>query len=262
MKDLHKILDEAVNTIELNIGSKFENFLTEELDFNDSIINEADDPFASDGGDAAGGDAGADPFASDGGDAPGGDAGADPFASNGGGDAGTGTTNSSDASTENGNENKENQTDTNDDLDLDNHEDDPEYIQGTNDTSDITLTKSPAIKAQFDIEKLMQTFESVIQTIDVSKLAEIKLIKKDYELIWNGKILNEEDLEFKDIKTALYVLRQVGKKLATKEKNYLYRKFKEPLLKKRDQLKIDIATQQGELSNARDMITLIDTESE
>ena len=236
MKKLKDILDSQFEPIKLDEASSFTSFLTEESDYEGpgKIITEEDDPFASASNDA-GGDAGGDPF----GDAGGGnDAGGDPFGDNAGGgnDAdggGNGGTGSEDGNGDSeGNDDKETSP-----IDDDSHEDDPEFNQGTGNPDDVTLSDEPSAKVKFNVEK----------------------IKTDVELIFNGKILNDEDLEFKNFRNAMFILKKICAKLDIAEANYLNRKMKEPALKKRDQLKQEIAAKKGELAQTRDVLTALDT---
>lgn len=263
MKSLKAIFDETFKPISLTNSESFNNFLTEEADFNPvSSINEADDPFGGDdagggdagGDDAGGGDAGGDPF--------GGDAGGDPFGGDaGGGDAGGGAGGGDDAgdNTEGG-DNANDNSDENSTVDFEAHEDDPEFNQGTNNPNDVTLSDTPGAKAVFDIENIMKTVMSVIQTLSEDQLLEIEKVKACIELIFNGKLLNEEDLEFENIKNAIFLVKKISAKLDIKAKAYLNRKLKEPLIKKRDKIKQDIASKKGELNSTRDLLTKLDTE--
>ena len=264
MKNLKDMLDSAVEPINLSIGQSFDNFLTEDADYEPvTVISEADDPFGGDdtagGGDDAGGGAdlgggddagGDDPF---GGDAGGGD---DPFGGPGGGAGGpdkpAGGSDSGDG--ENGDGTAPGA------VDLDSHEDDPEFNQGVSDPSDITLSDVPGAKSMFDIDKIMKTVASVIQTLSEEQLLEIEKVKACIELIFNGKLLNPEDLEFNNIKNAIFLVKKIAAKLDTKAKAYFNRKLKEPLIKKRDQIKQDIATKKGDLNDTRDLLTKLDTE--
>lgn len=262
MKSLKSIFDETFKPISLTNSESFNNFLTEEADFNPaSSINEADDPFGgddtgggdaggddADGGDASGGDVGGDPF--------GGDAGGDPFGGDAGGGAGG---ESGEGGAAAAGEDKDKDEDENG-IDFDAHEDDPEFNQGTNNPNDVTLSDTPGAKAVFDIENIMKTVTSVIQTLSEDQLIEIEKVKACIELIFNGKLLNEEDLEFENIKNAIFLVRKISAKLDIKAKAYLNRKLKEPLIKKRDKIKQDIASKKGELNNTRDLLTKLDTE--
>lgn len=255
MKTLKDIFDETFKPISLSESEDFNNFLTEEADFTPvPVISEADDPFGSDdtaGGGDAGGDAGGD---------LGGDAGGDPFGGPDGGAGGGGAGGS--AGGEGGaaaGEDKDKDEDE-DTVDFDAHEDDPEFNQGTNNPNDVTLSDTPGAKAVFDIENIMKTVTSVIQTLSEDQLVEIEKVKACIELIFNGKLLNEEDLEFENIKNAIFLVKKISAKLDIKARAYLNRKLKEPLIKKRDKIKQDIASKKGELNNTRDLLTKLDTE--
>ncbi len=260
MKKLKDILDSQFEPIKLDEATSFTSFLTEESDYEGpgKIITEEDDPFASAsndaGGDAGGGDAGGDPF--------GDNAGSDPFGDNAGGgnDAaggaggGNGGTDGEGGNDSEGDDDKEISP-----IDDDSHEDDPEFNQGTGNPDDVTLSDEPSAKVKFNVEKIMQAVTSVIQTLSEDKLVEIEKIKTDVELIFNGKILNDEDLEFKNFRNAIFILKKICAKLDIAEANYLNRKMKEPALKKRDQLKQEIAAKKGELAQTRDVLTALDT---
>ena len=261
MKKLKDILDSQFEPIKLDEATSFTSFLTEESDYEGpgKIITEEDDPFASAsndaGGDAGGGDAGGDPF--------GDNASSDPFGDNAGGgnDAGGGAGGGNGGA---GGEGGNGESDGDDDketspIDDDSHEDDPEFNQGTGNPDDVTLSDEPSAKVKFNVEKIMQAVTSVIQTLSEDKLVEIEKIKTDVELIFNGKILNDEDLEFKNFRNAMFILKKICAKLDIAEANYLNRKMKEPALKKRDQLKQEIAAKKGELAQTRDVLTALDT---
>ena len=100
---------------------------------------------------------------------------------------------------------------------------------------------------------------TVIQTLSEDQLVEIEKVKNDIELIFNGKLLNEEDLEFDNIENAIFLIEKIADKLDMKVSSYLIRKFKEPLIKKRDAIKQDIAAKKGELNTTRDILTKLDT---
>lgn len=261
MKNIKEMLDAVVEPIKLGDNSGFSNFLTEESDFEETrIITEEDDPFGG-GGDAgndAGGDAGGDPFGG-GGDA-GNDAGggADPF----GNDAGGGGSDGDDGGAKNGSEGEDDEdkdTDQNPALTDGSHELDPEFNQGETDPNDITLSKDASINNKFNITDIMKTVATVIQTLSEDQLVEIEKVKNDVELIFNGFLLNEEDLDFDNVENAIFLIEKIAEKLEIKTKGYLIRKMKEPLIKKRDGIKQDIATKKGELNTTRDILTKLDT---
>lgn len=261
MKNIKEMLDAVVEPIKLGDNSGFSNFLTEESDFEETrIITEEDDPFGG-GGDAgndAGGDAGGDPFGG-GGDA-GNDAGggADPF----GNDMGGGGSDGDDGGAKDGSEGEDDEdkdTDQNPALTDGSHEPDPEFNQGETDPNDVTLSKDASINNKFNITDIMKTVATVIQTLSEDQLVEIEKVKNDVELIFNGFLLNEEDLDFDNVENAIFLIEKIAEKLEIKTKGYLIRKMKEPLIKKRDGIKQDIATKKGELNTTRDILTKLDT---
>lgn len=262
MKTLKDIFDETFKPISLSESEDFNNFLTEEADFTPvPVISEADDPFGGDDTAGPGGDAGGDAGGDVGGDAGGADpfggpaGGDDPFGGDAGGAGGGAGGEGGVAAGED--KDKDEDEDT---VDFDAHEDDPEFNQGTNNPNDVTLSDTPGAKAVFDIENIMKTVTAVIQTLSEDQLVEINKVKACIELIFNGKLLNEEDLEFENIKNAIFLVKKISAKLDIKARAYLNRKLKEPLIKKRDKIKQDIASKKGELNNTRDLLTKLDTE--
>lgn len=262
MKDLKELLNSAVDEIKLTNGLKFDRFLTEESDFVGTVIAEADDPFGGDagpGGDPFGGDA-----SNDAGGDVGGDAGGDPFGGDAGGgaaggDAGAGAAGGDAANGENAEgENEENKDGENPALTDGSHEQDPEFSQGTTNSDDVTLPDVPAAKSKFDIEGIMSTVMSVIQTCSEDQLVEMDKVKNCVELIFNGFKLNNEDLEFNNLKNAIFLIKKIADKLDITARSYLNRKLKEPLIKKRDDIKQKIAAQKGDLQNTRDILTSLD----
>lgn len=267
MKNIKEILDAVTEPIKLGDGYGFSNFLTEESDFEETkIITEEDDPFAAAGGDDggdAGGDAGADPF----GDAGGGNdtGGADPFGTAGGDMGGSaGGNGGNNAGGEGGTEGAEGEDedkdpDANPALTDGSHEPDPEFNQGEGDPNDVTLSKTTSIANKFNITDVMKSVATVIQTLSEEQLVEIEKVKNDVELIFNGLLLNDEDLEFDNVENAIFLIEKIAEKLDIKAKSYLIRKMKEPLIKKRDGIKQEIASKKGELNTTRDMLTKLDT---
>lgn len=247
MRDLKELLEETLSPITLNIGGEFKKFLTEEDDFGGDDAG-GSDPFgdAPAGGDDAGG--GDDPFAAGGDDAVG-DAAS--------GDTAGGDTAGGDDTGDNAND-EDNADDKKSVVDDGSHEDDPDFTLGTPNNSDVTLTDKPAGKMLYDTVTIMNTVATVIQTLKDDQLVEIEKVKTAIELVFNGKKLKDEDLEFTNLKNAIFLIKKIGNKLDIKSRAYLYRKIKEPLIQKRDKIKQDIAVQKGELQNARDVLTAMD----
>jgi hypothetical protein len=221
--------------------------LSDELEKEPKLsLNEADDddPFADDAGggddDMGGDDAGGDPFADDG---PGGGDGGSDGGSGDGSDGGTGD--GSDQEDDNG-------------LNLDDYEDDPDFTKGKANPDDVTLSDTPSGECIYDVEGIMTSLASVIQSLSDSDLAEIEMVKKAVELIFNGKILKPEDVQFTNPENASFLIKKIGSNVDEKTRNYLILKIKEPLIKQRDQQKLDIAKLKKDVNVARDTLTDLD----
>lgn len=221
--------------------------LSDELEKEPKLsLNEADDddPFADDAGggddDMGGDDAGGDPFADDG--PGGGEGGSD---SGSGDDSEGGTGDGSDQGDDNG-------------LNLDDYEDDPDFTKGKANPDDVTLSDTPSGECIYDVEGIMTSLASVIQSLSDSDLAEIEMVKKAVELIFNGKILKPEDVQFTNPENASFLIKKIGSNVDEKTRNYLILKIKEPLIKQRDQQKLDIAKLKKDVNVARDTLTDLD----
>lgn len=220
--------------------------LSDELEKEPKLsLNEADDddPFADDAGgddDMGGDDAGGDPFADDG---PGGGDGGSDGGSGDGSDGGTG-------------DGSDQEDDTG--LNLDDYEDDPDFTKGKANPDDVTLSDTPSGECIYDVEGIMTSLASVIQSLSDSDLAEIEMVKKAVELIFNGKILKPEDVQFTNPENASFLIKKIGSNVDEKTRNYLILKIKEPLIKQRDQQKLDIAKLKKDVNVARDTLTDLD----
>ena len=220
--------------------------LSDELEKEPKLsLNEADDdPFADDAGggddDMGGDDAGGDPFADDG---PGGGDGGSDSDSGDGSEGGTGD--GSDQEDDNG-------------LNLDDYEDDPDFTKGKANPDDVTLSDTPSGECIYDVEGIMNSLASVIQSLSDSDLAEIEMVKKAVELIFNCKILKPEDVQFTNPENASFLIKKIGANVDEKTRNYLILKIKEPLIKQRDQQKLDIAKLKKDVNVARDTLTDLD----
>lgn len=204
-----------------------------------------DDPFADDaGGDDAGGD---DDFGGD-------DAGGDPFGDDAGGPDGGDS--DSDSDSEGGT--TEGDEDNNGELNLDDWEDDPDFTKGAANPDDVTLSDTPSGECIYDVEGAMQSLASVIQSLSDSDLAEIEMVKKAVELIFNGKILKPEDVTFTNPQNASFLIKKIAANLDEKTKNYLILKIKQPLIKQRDQQKLDIAALKKDVNVTRDTLQDLD----
>ena len=234
----------------------FKQFLAEKLEKIDmssdleqdkiKLTEADDDPFADDaGGDDAGGD---DDFGGD-------DAGGDPFGDDaGGGDSDSGDSDGGDGEGGSG----EGDEDNNGELNLDDWEDDPDFTKGVQNSDDVTLSDTPSGECIYDVEGAMQSLASVIQSLSDSDLAEIEMVKKAVELIFNGKILKPEDVTFTNPQNASFLIKKIAANLDEKTKNYLILKIKQPLIKQRDQQKLDIAALKKDVNVARDTLQDLD----
>ena len=220
--------------------------LSDELEKEPKLsLNEADDddPFADDAGgddDMGGDDAGGDPFADDG---PGGGDGGSDSGSGDGSEGGTGD--GSDQEDDNG-------------LNLDDYEDDPDFTKGKANPDDVTLSDTPSGECIYDVEGIMNSLASVIQSTSDSDLAEIEMVKKAVELIFNGKILKPEDVQFTNPENASFLIKKIGSNVDEKTRNYLYIKIKQPLIQQRDKQKLEIAALKKDVNVARDTLQDLD----
>lgn len=248
--DIIKRIDEVY--VKENTMIDFKAFLADKMikfDLSDEIkeepkitLNEADDdPFADD----AGGDdnAGGDPFGDDagGGDDEGGDS----------GDTGGEGGNAEGADAEDGEDEKGQ-------INFDDWEDDPDFTKGVKNPDDVTLTDTPAGECIYDVDGIMKSLAAVIQSTSDTDLAEIAMVKQAVELIFNGKILKPEDVTFTNPQNASFLIKKIGANVDEKTRNYLILKIKEPLIKQRDQQKLDIAALKKDVNVARDTLQDLD----
>ena len=239
MKKLDEFLKEYV---------KFTNFSNILKIKNKLSLNEADDDAdAGDDAEDAGGDE-------------------DPFADIGGDDAGGDDLGGNDAGFSNGGSDTENKTDEKDSEDEDNseeekkddHEDDPDFTKGVQ-GDDVTLNKTPASKMIYDSKGVMKGIQAVIETLPEKQLEEIDAVKNALELIFNGKKLKPEDLEFENVQNAIFLIGKIQEGLDNRTINYMDLKLKEPLIKQRDENKAKVASMKKDNDKVRDTILKIDT---
>ena len=226
------------------LKDKMEQFdLSKELEEQKRItLNEDDDPFADDAG---GGDD---------------DAGGDPFGDDAGGDDAGGDDAGGDEGGEEGGESAEGEGDGEEkgEINFDEWEDDPDFTKGVNNPDDVTLTDTPSGECIYDVDGIMKSLAAVIQSTNDNDLAEIEMVKKAVELIFNGKILKPEDVTFTNPQNASYLIKKIGSNVDEKTKNYLILKIKQPLIKQRDQQKLDIAALKKDVNVARDTLQDLD----
>lgn len=231
MKDIHAFLEEAVKPVKLS--SKYVPFKLNEAEGDE-------DASPDDAGDDMGG--AEDPFAdADVGD----DSGADPF-----GDDSDDSDSNEDTETEDGDDEE-----TDDPYDMGTHEDDPDFIKGA--SNDDVVQASPAGATIYDAKGVMQSINAVIANLDVEQLAEIEAVKKAVTLIFNGKLLNPDDVTFKNPKNAAFLLKKIGANVDEKTRNYLMLKIKQPLIKLRDKNKEGLATKKNDTDSVRDTLAAL-----
>ena len=209
-------------------------------------LNEADD---DDGDDAGGADAGADAGGDDLGDDLGGDLGGgddmggfgDDAGGSGGGDSGDDGEADGDGETE----------------EKDTHEPDPDFTDGIKGETPV-LDAEPAGETIYDSEGVMKSIKAVIETLPKEQLVEIEKVKNALELIFSGKKLNPEDLDFDNIQNAIFLISKIAEPLDDRTKNYMTIKLKQPLMKARDEDKLELANKAKELDKKRDTILNID----
>lgn len=219
------------------------------LDIDEPIrikLTEADDedPFA----DEADSDDGGDPFADDAG-------GSDDFGGSDGGSKGDGDGEDGEVPEDGEKTDAEKKAD---ELDLEGHEDDPDFTQGVNNPDDATLSDTPSGECIYDVEGITKAIAAVIQSTSDTDLEEIEMVKKAVELIFNGKKLKPEDVQFTNPENAAFLIKKIGEKVDEKTKNYMMLKIKAPLIQQRDQQKLDIADLKKQVNVARDTIQDLD----
>ena len=143
-------------------------------------------------------------------------------------------------------------------MDLEGHEDDPDFTQGVNNPDDATLSDTPSGECIYDVDGITKAIAAVIQSTSDTDLEEIEMVKKAVELIFNGKTLKPEDVQFTNPENAAFLIKKIGEKVDEKTKNYLMLKIKAPLIQQRDQQKLDIADLKKQVNVARDTIQDLD----
>lgn len=223
MKEIHDFLVEAVKPITLK------------SDYIPFKLNEAegdeDGPVDDNGDD--------DPFADDE-DARGGD----PFSGSG------------DDEDDPDNEDDDEKETKEDEYDIEGHEDDPDFTKGGE--SGEVVQPTPSGKCIYDVEAVMKAINSVIQALPDNELAEISAVKKAVTLIFNGKLLNPEDVTFNNPKNAAYLIKKIADKVNGKTRNYLILKIKQPLIKQRDSDKEEIVDKKNRIDGLRKTIDSLD----
>ena len=249
MKNISDFLCEAVKPVKLT-EFKYKPFkLTEaddDADFGETDAGGDDADFGDAGGDDDFG--GGDDFGDDfGGDMGGDDA--DPFGDDAGGDTDGGDNSDTDAAT--GEDNPD------DPYDIEGHEDDPDFTKGQTSGGDLG-EPVPAGACVYDAEGIFKSIDAVVQSLPDLELAEIDAVKKAVTLIFNGKILNPEDVTFQNPKNAMYLVKKIGENVDERTCRYLFLKIKQPLIKLRDARKEELAKMKNDTQNIRNTLSAID----
>ena len=111
----------------------------------------------------------------------------------------------------------------------------------------------------YDSKGVMKGIQAVIETLPEKQLEEIDAVKNALELIFNGKKLKPEDLEFENVQNAIFLIGKIQEGLDNRTINYMDLKLKEPLIKQRDENKAKVASMKKDNDKVRDTILKIDT---
>lgn len=245
MKSIDDFLKEEVTSVD------FAKVLTSKSKFRLNLNEAEDDDFAGDdlGGDDLGGDdLGGD---DDGGDDFGGDDfGGDDFGGDLGGDGDDAGGDGDDAS-EDGEEDDETEGE-------DDHEPDPDFTDGIKNPSSTVLDAEPSGETVYDSEGVFKSIKGVIESLPKEQLAEIDGVKNCLELIFSGKKLKPEDLEFDNLQNAIFLINKIMEPLDDRTRNYAKIKLKTPLQVARDEEKLELAGKVKDLQKKRDTILNID----
>lgn len=227
MKTIDEFLKETVEPMdfvkELSRKNKFK--------MERSSLNEAPDDFAGDDGPSDfGGDDGPSDFGGD-----------DFDGSDDDGDSDNETTNGDDESEAGKTE----------------HEEDPDFTNVVNNPNSPVLGE-PAAETIYDSDGVFRAIKGVIEALPEEQLIEIDGVKNCLELIFSGKKLNPEDLEFDNVQNAVFLFHKILEPLDDNTKNYAKLKLKTPIQLARDKEKIELATKRKDIEQKRDTILGID----
>lgn len=227
-EDFRSYLDERIPTVD------FKKFLTED-----------EDPFAmpddSDGSDNDSGDT-SDPFADD-------KTGQDDSFSFSSDDS----DDSDDSGEDEGDEDEEADEPTASEL-IDDREDDPEFKKGLDADDSVMLADIPSGEMIYDTKNVLNSINALIETLSEEDLVEMNKLKTAVELIFNGKKLKLEDVQFDDVENANMLISKLKDMLDDRTANYLVKKIKEPLIVFRDKSKLKMANLNKEVDTAVDTI--------
>lgn len=237
MKNIDEFIKESVGAFDLSKSLKTKGI---------KLVLEADDDdggddfgFDDEGGDDEGGDDFG--FGEEGGDDAGADAGGDAGTDGGAAEGGSGDGADGASAAPN----------------LDDYEEDPDFTKGIEGDS-VTLNAVPAGETVYDSEGVMKSIKAVMETTPEDKLVEIEKVKNALEIIFNGKKLKSEDLDFENLKNAIWLIAKIQEPLDVRTKNYMNIKLKQPIMADRDKEKVALANAKRSLKTKRDTILQID----
>lgn len=143
-----------------------------------------------------------------------------------------------------------------DPYDLANHEDDPDFAN--NQKKGELGEPVPNGACVLDVDGIMKSLNAVIEALPDIELAEIDAVKKVITIVFNGKLLKDEDVIFQNPKNATYLLKKVGENVDERTYRYLVLKIKQALTKLRDARKEELAKMKNDTQNVRNTLADID----
>lgn len=139
-------------------------------------------------------------------------------------------------------------------LNVDDHDDDPDFTDGVSNPDDPALTETPAGKCIYDVDSAMRALSTVIETSEVEQLEEIEKVKKAVELIFNGKKLKPEDVQFSNTENAVWLINKIKEKIEdTITANYLSLKIKQPNMISKQDSKENLAKLKAEIKHSSEL---------
>lgn len=138
------------------------------------------------------------------------------------------------------------------------HEDDPDFTEGIKNPDSPVLDKMPSAETVYDADGVFRSIKGIIESLPKEQLAEIEGVKTCLELIFSGKKLKPEDLDFDNIENAIFLFNKIMEPLNDRTKNYAKIKLKQPLQQERDKEKLDVASKIKDIEKKRDTILNID----
>jgi hypothetical protein len=140
----------------------------------------------------------------------------------------------------------------------DDHENDPDFTDGIKNPDSPVLDMMPSAETVYDADGVFKSIKGVIEAFPKEQLVEIEGVKNCLELIFSGKKLKPEDLDFDNIENAVFLFSKIMEPLNDRTKNYAKIKLKQPLQQERDKKKLDIANKIKDIEKNRDTILSID----